>query len=131
MIWCLLVGCILLLVHGEIEYREVCGRGNYRATNGYCYLCPRGTFSNTTEASSCTKCPTGKYRDQLGGETDEDCKLCPTSRYGQSTGLKSSLCTADCPTGKYSSTEGLSNARGCIVCPPGYFSHNCNDANQV
>ena len=131
MMWYLFVGCILLFACGQIEYREVCGRGWYRATNGNCILCPRGTYSNTTEASSCTKCASGRYRDTLGGETDDDCKLCPVSRYGQSTGLKTSLCTAACPKGKYSTTEGLINPSGCDVCPIGYFSNNCNFVNSV
>ena len=125
LIWCLIA--ILLLVRGE----EECGRGSYRGTNGICDLCPKGTYSNTTEASSCTKCAAGKYRDQLGGETDDDCRSCPISRYGQSTGLKTSLCTATCPLGKYSTTEGLVNPSGCTACPIGYFSNNCNDVNSV
>ena len=124
MIWFLFVGYILLFARGQTEYREVCGRGWYRATNGNCILCQRGTYSNTTEASSCTKCPTGRYRDTLGGETDEDCRLCPVSRYGRSSGLTTSLCTADCPIGKYSSTEGLINPSGCVACPLGYLSNS-------
>jgi len=92
-----------------------CPKGQYsNKTNAdACTDCPAGKYSATEGATSCTNCPKGTYNDTTGATS---CKKCPKGQYNGKTGATS--CT-NCPAGKYSPSEG---ATACKNCPKGKTS---------
>ena len=47
------------------------------------YSCPKGTYSNTNNATSCQKCPQGYYNNQVGQTA---CKKCSGNYYSNTEG---------------------------------------------
>jgi hypothetical protein len=74
----------------------------YSCSGGQRSACVAGSFANTTGATACAKCPSG--------------------RFGSTQGLNSSLCTAVCPAGKWCSlgtVTPLSCGSVSVFCPEG------------
>ena len=54
---------------------SVCGRGNYWNTTIHaCRRCPTGTYSDTDDADSCTKCPGEQTTSLEGSSNVEQCR---------------------------------------------------------
>ena len=94
-------------------------------------LCPNGTYTDRTHASSCSPCPAGDYC--LEGAivtscprgyycpqgTGNDWQPCPRGTYGNSLGLTSHTECVPCDGGMYCSELHLTAASG--PCFAGYF----------
>ena len=94
-----------------------CQNGKSAAAGApFCYyLCELGFFFAN---SKCTACPTGKYTDKIGIESEDDCSMCETGQ----------ACTGGrqrepCPAGKWSAETGASSLdETCQPCKIGTFS---------
>ena len=78
-----------------------------------CIKCPSGRYSVTAGKTSCTACSSGTYSTILGASSPSDCLPC-------GAGLGSpgaSFSCAPCQGGSYSGGDG-----GCVFCPTGRFS---------
>jgi len=130
-----------------------CESGKYRTgldTNlrSSCLICPVGTSSPSSGASSCTACAagtyyvsattctdcdSGKYRTAgLDADPQSSCLICPAGTSSPSSGASS--CTAcapgtyqpvsgaltciNCESGKFQEEQGQTS---CNSCPPGHF----------
>jgi hypothetical protein len=64
------------------------------------------------EASKCTSCPAGSYKDQTGGQ---ECTPCPAGKSnGQQSRTDSSVCIA-CKAGQYAKDPGSSTCEECAA----------------
>ena len=87
---------------------SLCPAGKYGSTagasslNAGCSTCAAGKYQATEGRTSCTDCPTGKYRDSPGGRQLSDCEDCPAGKFQDSTGATSISQCSDCPADTYS-----------------------------
>lgn len=79
----------------------VCSKGTYYS-NGECYICPEGSYSEIDGPVDCELCPMGFYSDIKGGDSSRVCKRCPYGTFNNKIGQ--SRCT-DCPYGRKCSFE--------------------------
>ncbi|XP_013070411.2 uncharacterized protein LOC106057644 isoform X3 [Biomphalaria glabrata] len=111
-----------------------CLEGTYRV-NDKCFPCPRGTFSNGSNASQCTKCPPNTSTYTEGAITDKECvaecvsgsfsssglppcQLCPKNTYW----ANATTCLA-CPDKYLTLSNGTHRREQCrAICPVGYFN---------
>ena len=103
---------------------NVCQQGQYKASAGddACYLCPAGTASKITGASTldaCVPCPAGTF--SLAGSTE--CTPCQPAHYSTNG---SAECLA-CAGGTYS----VQGSSACTSCAPGTYGGGVagNDAS--
>jgi hypothetical protein len=91
---------------------KTCPRGYYLDSRfNMCAICPGGTWSNTTQATSCEPCFPGTYTDGLY----IGCLACPPGRISSAMGM--SECTP-CPAGTYNDI----NRTACIACTAGRYT---------
>ena len=97
------------------------GAGYYAASTSTTYYgsagihnaCPAGTYSDTTNATSCTGCPIGTYSNTTGGASVSSCAACPGATYGDETGL--TACKT-CPNGyTANTTSGKTSMNQCQI----------------
>ena len=85
-----------------------------------CTKCPEGRFGGSSAAQSssshCQKCPSGYFGANASATS---CTSCPAGRYGQFPGDTSSSCTARCPESlRASCTPGTASPLAPII---GYY----------
>lgn len=95
-----------------------CAAGTYTNKTGVvrwevCDKCPEGHYCPKGTAVP-SKCPKGRYYDQLSGKALGDCKDC-TAGYHCPT--EATVTPLPCTKGNYSS----SGASNCTICKPGFF----------
>ncbi|GMH93073.1 hypothetical protein TL16_g12530 [Triparma laevis f. inornata] len=110
-----------------------CDKGSYSDNGnnvGPCTVCGKNTYSDTTGASSCTTCPTGKYIqddfkvDVAFHDSADDCAdmSCPPGRYLSTTakqGNQFDLSSCElCLIGTY---KPLAGADACTSCDAGKY----------
>jgi hypothetical protein len=78
----------------------------------YDVVCPAGTYASKG-ATWCTRCPAGKYDDNVAKEPG----LFP--KKNDKIGIAT---CKNCPVGKYSTQQGLTSILGCAACEPGKAS---------
>ena len=86
------------------------------ACSGQCapgHFCPGGSTNRTA-----ARCPTGRYRGQVGAASADDCSPC-----GLGQQCVDSLYIIPCTAGKYSNVSGSIT---CNVCPAGTYSASGN-----
>lgn len=88
-----------------------CPRGTFRRGQA-CILCPKGTYSDSENQSSCTKCAAGTYYPYRGAKTVEQCISCLPDTYSAKRG--STSCKR-CPPG----TNSLASSQRCYRCRAG------------
>lgn len=127
-----LIGLIFLIMYlvgdsesGSGTVDEVCQPGSYKA-NGKCYTCAAGTYSTTTNATSCKQCAAGTAAPS-GSTTCTSCLagqysgsgagVCSTCSAGQYSSAGSSTCST-CSAGSYSSAGSST----CTTCAAGKYS---------
>ncbi len=118
-----------------------CNAGTFSVAGAsFCSACPKGTYSNDTNASFCTICAAGFFSYNIGS-TVNSCGVCPAgwiSRDGAtqctacaqgtfSSSKGSNQCTG-CDVGKYSSWTGASHSQSCLDCNAGTFSSSVSSA---
>lgn len=98
-----------------------CGPGKFRDGLS-CKLCPRGTYQDAVNATSCIKCPKGFFNQYEGAQGIDICKPCPPDTFGNRLGAVSIEQCRRCPSGQ-TSDGGTSN---CISCPEGTIVSSCD-----
>ena len=103
---------------------QVCQAGYY-CDEGIMLPCPAGTYREPVtdvsilaleKATSCTKCPYGRYRSTNKGKSADECTKCPIGTYANVEGsVKESDCQR-CPAGTNAEEEGQ---RLCKCITPG------------
>lgn len=80
-----------------------------------CRYCLASTFSNTTGAISCERCPLGTATElnTVGATSIDACVACVPGTYGQIGSNGESVC-APCSPGTFSSNAGSTS---CLTCP--------------
>lgn len=107
------------------EYLECPGYSAYRASEGLCDLCPKGSYVDST-IKVCRKCPPGKSTAKSGLFTQKQClKSCYKGTYSDG----SDTCKK-CPEKTTTAGDGINQKSDCniTVCPDGQFPvafHNC------
>jgi len=96
---------------------EKCGLGSQLVVGDKCEPCPRGTYRELMNESSCVICPivNGSRSTTYisGARSSKDCKtICPPGKEVSKDGWK----CIDCPTGAYKDTRSM---RYCTSCPSG------------
>lgn len=92
-----------------------CPKGMY-STGGAaeCTACPAGTYTETTQSTTCQgKCQAG-YSCPINSTTERNCTLCGVGR----AALPGAGCLF-CKAGKYAYTLGMS---ACLSCPAGFYN---------
>lgn len=99
----------------RLECRDGCAIAQLRCQPGYkctaadgMVLCDAGTYRDTNYDSvlACVPCPTGTYRETLGGKSKSSCTLCPAGTYLNALGSKSRNDCLRCPDGLWSLAPG-------------------------
>lgn len=116
----------------RLECWDGCQIANYRCQPGYyCFkgmmlACPVGKYRTVAyeHVEECFLCPTGRYRDRLGGRSADDCDLCPTGKFIDVVGSDDVGDCKRCPAGKFGIEPGVSDCaciskRSCIDKPDG------------
>ncbi len=96
---------------------SACEPGTFMSNN-LCQPCGLGSFSNVSNAISCTSCEIGYYSNNL---TASSCTPCPPGTFQKSRG--SSGCS-NCENGKYQLLTGQSD---CVQCPVNTFARDQED----
>jgi len=138
-------------VAGETECTicETCPAGTYNevectvTTARKCTNCPPGSYTSTTDQSSCTDCGDGEWAiegstgcetcttcnpghyisEACTNATDTQCSECDAGYYAGSSNEES--CT-ECTEGVNWSEDGATECETCTVCQPGhYITRNC------
>lgn len=92
-----------------------CPIGSYcPATTPLPVVCPNGTYTPTTGATTCLPCPQGSYCVSSVPAH----RPCPQGYYCPEG---TSLNWQSCPIGKYGARTGLSEEDECLPCPEGQF----------
>ena len=89
-------------------------------------LCPAGTFSNITGASSsstCTPCSPGYYSATPGAVLSTACSPCAAGTYSTTPGASSTAACAPCSAGAYSVQGSTACAFTSTTCPIGTFAN--------
>lgn len=105
---------------------ESCLAGSYSPSDAQtCTLCPTGTYSQATTATSidtCISCGAGKYQNMTGASSESHCINCPANTYFTGTrGTSISVCTP-CPI--FSTSFPGSQLPESCICAPGYSGPN-------
>jgi len=135
-------------VSAGISTYTLCPAGSYcpsGSNSPVAFLCPPGTYLNSTGASSisrCTKCSPGFYCDTWGATTGSDpLKPCAEGYYcgfGANTSMPTDGVTGDicplgaycevgsaaptpCPPGKQAASLGSKTEAACVPCSPGFY----------
>ena len=87
-----------------------------------CYLCPQGTYADSTGSVSCTPCNEGLTTASSGATSSTQCNICAQGWYGGEHGCH------PCPNGTSTSGIGKLTVSQCDVCAPGYYGNGirCN-----
>ena len=101
-----------------------CSLGQYD-DNG-CLDCAAGTYSNTTDATSCATCPTGTY-SLAAASACTDCGT-GTTQYDLSTGNVNS---ASCDTGCQAGYSWSDSGSACTICSAGTYTANVTESNNL
>jgi hypothetical protein len=103
--YCMFRAAVVIGPPRPVEPHLSCIPGKWRhGSVDACFNCPAGTFSDTAEATSCTKCDTGKYNPWSGKTASTDCLSCPAGKTSASVGsttCSGALATSACPAGFY------------------------------
>jgi hypothetical protein len=67
-----------------------CSKGTY-SENEECYLCPKGSYSDTLGSDSCKPCKAGYFSGIIGADTPEVCTPCPYGYYSSQEGQSKCL----------------------------------------
>jgi hypothetical protein len=138
--YCMFRAAVVIGPPRPVEPHLSCIPGKWRhGSVDACFNCPAGTFSDTAEATSCTKCDTGKYNPWSGKTASTDCLSCPAGKTSASVGsttCSGALATSACPAGFYNVEKidlkpggingAVSRQDDCAPCPDGTYS----DANS-
>jgi hypothetical protein len=106
--------------------RRICSAQNqYLAEGATCAVCEPGSFLDQTPSRVryCAACPSGRFRDQEGGERIRSCSSCPAG----TTSEPGSTTCSDCQAGRFSELWSPT----CSACPAGTTSEagssTCSD----
>lgn len=129
---CLCFGGLELSIVSNVPYCTRCVAGQYAAPfSNRCVLCPSGSFSRNSAASSCVSCPNGHAWFAPSGSLS--CSVCPSSQTSTPGKDNCTLCprgsvcnlqaltVVPCPAGTYDNVGGLSSLSQCGPCPANYF----------
>jgi hypothetical protein len=97
----------------------VCPAGSWWVGSGVCSPCGAGTYGESVNARSCTRCPAGTSSSDVGAVSNATCAPCRAGTYASQPG--SSSCT-ECAAGTYSATTRATSALVCTRCGAGTFS---------
>lgn len=92
-----------------------CSSGTYAAVgSSVCSSCPKGSYSSSAGASSCTYCPAGYEPSGKTGATSqsEACKICGYGYY--KVGANANSCT-QCPNGQTTEKTGSTSKDACFT----------------
>lgn len=98
-----------------------CTAGTARAKMGGasaadCGDCPRGTYSDSAGAATCTACAAGTASNATRATSANACSKCPLSTYAN---VASAACSP-CPAGSFPDAEQASCLIGVYTCPSGF-----------
>jgi len=102
----------------------LCERGSYTDTKGadVCTPCPEGTYGldlGASAQSQCTRCPLGTSSGVAGATLQEQCISCAKGTFAEKTG--EAVCTS-CGAGKFNAQVGSTSATACTDCIAGTYS---------
>ena len=103
---------------GPCSFGSYCPLGTCSPTQ---YLCPAGTFGNTTGLSNATcsgKCSAGFYCP--AGSVSAEAFACPAGTFSNATGASFVVNCTTCPAGKFSAA----GSTACSACLAGKFSQS-------
>ena len=105
----------------QASYCSTCpaGKASSRSSRS-CSDCGNGKYSQSDEASICSKCDAGRFS---GSGAQSSCTACPK---GKTSSAESSNCT-DCTSGRYNDQEG---APKCQACPLGKVNPNSGGSDK-
>ena len=75
-----------------------------------CEPCREGTYSDTHGARQCTKCPRGTFANTTHASTVEQCAPCPEGTYGPAEGA---VACVPCPVATFADVPGLVQCERC------------------
>jgi hypothetical protein len=86
-------------------------------------LCPYGSYTTTTDKTSCTPCPIGTFGNTAGSSKIADCYKCPPGSFGN---ISTTSYCFNCPAGSYNTGSSLTSCTGCLK-----GSYSSNDGSSV
>lgn len=105
----------------------VAQKGAFKDFSDSAHLCPRGTFQDKVNQTSCNICPANTYQPKEGATAKEDCLTCPLNSGAEASSSALTNCTclqgytgqdggpcSKCVAGTFKLTEG---SAACEQCP--------------
>ena len=111
-------------VSGDCLKCEVGTYSNASARTSKCYLCPPGTYLETTGhtlVEQCSACPAGTYQTGWGMSSAANCTQCDFGTFSNIS-ARTTPCDSLCSVGTYLDVKGMRLISDCISCPVGTYS---------